>query len=178
MARVLVVEDEGDTRQVICELLSSLGHEPAEARDGMEALERFQEDAYDIVVTDMAMPRMDGIELTRRLKAMDPGLPVLMVTGQGSLDLMVRAVNRGISDYVRKPFRLRTFEKTVERALNRRGGSSPGDAGTGRWSRILRWLLVILAAGFVVAFAWSAWQQEAGLQELARKVVPTAGPSR
>ena len=170
MARVLVVEDEPGTRRVLCESISSLGHEPDEARDGLEALERFRAGAYDVVVTDVAMPRMDGIELTRRLKAMEPGLAVLVVTGQASLDLMVRAVNRGISDYLRKPFSIRTFERTVERALHRRGEGAAAEAPPSRRGRTLGWIAMILAGVLLALVAWRALQQEAGLRELSRRM--------
>ena len=173
-----MVEDEAGTRRVLCESIASLGHDPDEACDGIQALERFRTGAYDVVVTDLVMPRMDGIELTRRLKAMDPGVAVLMVTGQASLDLMVRAMNRGISEYLRKPFCIDTFEESVERALNRRGGGvARADRETAR-HRWLRWAVMVLAASLLAVFAWRAWQQEVGLRELARRVEPMERQAR
>jgi CheY-like chemotaxis protein len=167
MGRVLVVEDEPAVRRVLCESIAGLGHEAAEAGDGMEALERFRGGRYDAVVTDLAMPRMDGIELARRLKALDPGVAVLMVTGEESLDVMVRAVNLGISDYLRKPFPLATFARTVERALPR-GGPRPGRRRASARTAA-RWALLAVSA-LAVLLAWRVWQQEAGLRALARRV--------
>lgn len=179
MARVLVVEDEACLRRLLCESISGLGHDPEEARDGLEALECFRRGAYDAVVTDLTMPRMDGIELTRRLRSLDPGIAVLMVTGQGSLDLMVRAVNRGIQDYLRKPFPLADFEQTVERALQARGRGGAVRSGR-RPGRALRWSLVVLAGVLAGWLAWRLWQQESGMRELARRIdrVEVAAPGR
>jgi len=169
MARVLVVEDEPDARRVLCESVHGLGHQADAACDGIEALERFRDGRYDVVITDMAMPRMDGIELTSRLKSLDPSVAVLMVTGQGSLDLMARAVNRGIADYLRKPLRLATLEETVQRTLGRRG-LAVIPRGPARWSRLTRWLLFALAGVVALLFLWRVWQQESDMRALARRV--------
>ncbi|MGD8375927.1 MAG: response regulator [Acidobacteriota bacterium] len=169
MARVLVVEDEAGTREVLCASIAALGHDPDHARDGIEALERFRTASYDMVVTDLAMPRMDGIELTRRLRETHPGVAVLMVTGQTSLDLMVRAVNRGISDYLSKPFPLGELERSVTRVLDRRGKAELRPA-VRRRGRLLGWLLALLAVALLISVAWRAWAEDAGLHELSRAV--------
>ena len=177
MARVLVVEDEPHARQVLCESILGLGHHAEAAADGVEALERFRAGQYDVVITDMVMPRMDGIELTSRLKSIDPSVAVLMVTGQGSLDLMARAVNRGITDYLRKPLRLTTLEETVQRTLSRRGVDVAA-VEPRRSSRLLRWLLLALLALTAMSLLWGMWAQESGLRALTRRIEQIEGEPR
>ena len=86
MASILIVDDEASVREILRESVSVLGHQSEEASDGMEALERFRAKRFDVVITDLSMPRLVGIELTRRLRRLYPNLPVMVVTGRTSLD--------------------------------------------------------------------------------------------
>ena len=160
---------------MLCESVSGLGLQAEEASDGLEALERFREGRFDMVITDLSMPRMDGIELTHRLKSLDPGVAVLVITGQSSLDLMARAMNQGIVDYLRKPFRFSVLEKTVRRALAHRGSGLPHEApsappvsrvDSSRMKVILVWVSVLLA----LLCMWRLWVQEGELQALANRI--------
>jgi DNA-binding response OmpR family regulator len=129
MTRILIVDDEENAREVIRESVSILGYQVEEASDGLDALERFRDRHHDVVITDMSMPRMDGIELTRELHKVDPLVPVLMLTGRDSLDLKAMAWSRGIVDYLSKPFRLSSLEATLERVVQSRGLELPGTTG-------------------------------------------------
>jgi len=80
-ARILVVDDEADVRDAVCEALTALGYAPDAAGGAAEALERFRPGRYDLVITDFGMPGMNGLQLARRLRALEPGLPITVFSG-------------------------------------------------------------------------------------------------
>ena len=102
--RVLVVEDEASLRDGIVDLLTGDGHQVAAAADGVAGLEAGLRDAFDVVVLDLMLPRLDGMEVCRRLRAARPGTPILLLTARGSEDDKVRGLMEGADDYVTKPF--------------------------------------------------------------------------
>lgn len=176
MAKILIVDDEAGAREVIRESVRVLGHEAEEATDGVEALERFRDRHYDIVITDLSMPRMDGIELTRQLHLMDPQVPVLMVAGRSSLDLEAMAWSRGVADYLSKPFRLSSLETTLERVVRSRGLEPPAEAAVvvpsgpiRRFSDLLPYLLV-LSAMLMLLMLWLYWEHLLDVQALSHLV--------
>jgi CheY-like chemotaxis protein len=151
---VLIVDDETGDREILRESVSSLGYRTEEAKDGLEALERFRNHRCDVVITDLVMPRMDGIELTHQLHEMDPLLPVLLVSGKSSHDLRAMAWSRGISGYVPKPFRLRSLQDTLERVVMQRGLAPPeGEPAVGGSADLAPYLLA-LAALAVLLLLW------------------------
>ena len=150
MARVLVVEDDAEVRGVVCSTLRALGHHPEPAVDGREALRIFGVRRCDAVVTDIAMPHMDGLELTERLHALAPALPVLILTGRGSLQAMARAVNGGVVEYLQKPYRAAALESALHRALPAPGSADALASARRRWG--------LVAAVGVLAAAWLAWR--------------------
>jgi two-component system response regulator RegX3 len=117
--RILVVEDEAALRDGIVDLLTADGHEVAAASDGLMGLEAGLRDPFDVVVLDLMMPRLDGMEVCRRLRAARPGTPILMLTARGSEDDKVRGLMEGADDYVTKPFSARELLARV-RVLGRR----------------------------------------------------------
>jgi two-component system OmpR family response regulator len=117
--RVLVVEDEASLREGIADLLAGDGHRVTAVADGAAGLAAGLADAYELVVLDLMLPRLDGIEVCRRLRAARPGTPILMLTARGSEDDKVRGLIEGADDYVTKPFSARELLARV-RALGRR----------------------------------------------------------
>ena len=117
--RILVVEDEASLREGLVDLLTGDGHDVAAVADGAAAVERGLADAWDLVVLDLMLPRLPGIEVCRRLRAARPGMPILMLTARGSEDDKVRGLGEGADDYVTKPFSARELLARV-RALGRR----------------------------------------------------------
>jgi DNA-binding response OmpR family regulator len=117
--RILVVEDEASLRDGIVDLLTGDGHQVAAAGDGVTGLEAGLRDPFDLVVLDLMLPRLDGMEVCRRLRAARPGTPILMLTARGSEDDKVRGLMEGADDYVTKPFSARELLARV-RALGRR----------------------------------------------------------
>jgi two-component system response regulator RegX3 len=125
--RILVVEDELGLREGLCDLLSGDGHEVSAAADGAEAVARGLAEPFDLVVLDLMLPRLDGIEVCRRLRSARPGMPVLMLTARGGEDDVVRGLGEGADDYVTKPFGARELLARV-RALGRRRAPAAAEA--------------------------------------------------
>jgi DNA-binding response OmpR family regulator len=118
--RILLVEDEASLRAGIVDLLEADGHEVAAVGDGMAGVEAGLRERFDLVLLDLMLPRLDGIEVCRRLRAARPGLPILILTARGSEDDRVHGLVEGADDYVTKPFSARELLARV-RALGRRG---------------------------------------------------------
>ncbi len=114
--RALVVDDDAGVRYTLREILESEGLEVAEAADGMQALERLEDFAPDLVLTDLRMPRMDGMELLRRIGTGPAAPRVVMVTAHGSERQAVEAIKAGAWDYFRKPFEPEELLAVVRRA--------------------------------------------------------------
>ncbi len=115
--RVLVVDDDAGVRYTLREILETQGLEVAEAADGAEALERFEAAPAQLVITDLRMPRVDGMELLRRLAARAPAPRVVVITAHGSERQAVEAMKAGAYDYFRKPFETDELVAVVQRAV-------------------------------------------------------------
>jgi len=115
--RILVAEDNKITQNVVSRFLEFLGFEVALAGNGIEALAVFIEGSFDLVLTDLQMPVMDGLSLARHVKERSPNTPILLMTGSDS-GTVQKKVERGPFDSVLfKPFRLRDLQRTVQGAL-------------------------------------------------------------
>jgi two-component system response regulator MprA len=120
-ARILVVDDEPAVQSALFRALSLERYDVARAGDGEEALAHLGSAPYEAVILDIAMPRMDGLEVCRRLRASGDRTPVLMLTARGEVDDRVAGLDAGADDYLVKPFALRELLARV-RALLRRAG--------------------------------------------------------
>lgn len=121
---ILVVDDEPSMRNALFEALTRQGHAVDLAENGEEALVKFKAHPYDMVITDVRMPKLDGMELLRELNRLSPQTPVLVISGYGTVESAVDAMREGAFDYILKPFSLELIEETVDRALN----SSPRES--------------------------------------------------
>jgi len=121
--RVLVVEDEQSLRDGIVDLLTGDGHDVVAVGDGVAGVEAGLRDPFDLVLLDLMLPRLDGMEVCRRLRSARPGMPILMLTARGSEDDKVRGLMEGADDYVTKPFSARELLARV-RVLGRRSPPS------------------------------------------------------
>jgi two-component system response regulator HydG len=119
-ARILVVDDEASARSGLEKLLRQEGYDVEVAEDGAAALTRATESPPDVVVTDLKMPNMDGIELTKRLHELDSDLPVIVATAFGDVSTAVAAMRAGADDYLTKPVDFDALMLAIERALERR----------------------------------------------------------
>ena len=122
--KVLVVEDDPMLRDGLVDLLKGAGHEVVSKSDGAEGLQAGREDAFDLVILDLMLPKLDGIEICRRLRTVRPGLPILMLTARGAEEDKVKGLKAGADDYVTKPFGVRELLARVE-AFERRIQSIP-----------------------------------------------------
>jgi two-component system NtrC family response regulator len=120
MIRMLIAEDKEAMRRSLVRLFSEKGHEVIEAGSGAEALERFNEMEIDLVITDLQMGEVDGLQVLCEVKKRSPQTPVLMVTAFGTVETAVEAMRQGAFDYILKPFSLTEIEARVEKALEQR----------------------------------------------------------
>ena len=118
--RILVVDDEKIIRDGCSRILAREGYAVFTAESGEEALERFDLEPFDLVLLDVKMPGLGGIEALTRLKEMDPGLTILIITGYPSIETAVKAIKLGAYDYVTKPFTPDVLRMAVNRALERK----------------------------------------------------------
>ena len=117
MNDILVVDDELEMRLAINEALSRKGYSVESAGSGKEALSKFGDGAYKMVISDMQMGRVGGMELLKKIKSISPSTPVLLITAFGTVEKAVEAVKEGAVDFILKPFTLESLEITVEKAL-------------------------------------------------------------
>src|SRR6267142_4914126 len=117
---ILVADDERSIRLTLETGLTLNGFRVTCARTGREALEAARESTFDAVVSDIFMPDGDGLEVVRELRAISPATPIILITAQGSVELAVRAVSEGASDFIAKPFEIATLAAVVRRHLNAR----------------------------------------------------------
>jgi DNA-binding response OmpR family regulator len=118
--RILLVDDEQPIQTLLSFPLQRDGYEVVQASDGREALTRFDEQAFDLVVLDVMMPRMDGLEVCRRLRARS-SVPIIMLTAKSEEIDKVLGLELGADDYITKPFSMREFRSRVKAALRRSG---------------------------------------------------------
>ncbi|HMC75188.1 MAG TPA: sigma-54 dependent transcriptional regulator, partial [Terriglobales bacterium] len=121
--KVLIVEDEDNERTGLAELISAWGYRTETARDGLEALEKISAWSPSIVVTDLKMPRMSGMELIERLDSQPQSMAVVVVTAQGTIDSAVEAMKKGANDFIQKPIdtiRLRSILQNLSTLIETR----------------------------------------------------------
>jgi len=112
--RILVVEDEPVLREGLADLLTAAGHRVEAVSDGETALERGSDPSLQLLLLDLMLPGLDGIEVCRRLRELRPGLPILILTARGSEDEKVAGLEAGADDYVTKPFGTKELLARVE----------------------------------------------------------------
>src|SRR5437667_274742 len=120
IGRILVVDDEVELKNILVEALASQGYETVGFSNGEEALAVLRSEAFDVVLTDLMMPGMDGITLVRESLQIDPHVVAIVMTGQGTIQTAVDAMKVGAFDYVLKPFRLQNVLPVLTRAMNTR----------------------------------------------------------
>ena len=117
--KILVVDDQRRVADTVVEIVSRAGYSATPAYGGMEAVKRFQEGDYQLVITDLKMPEVDGMDLLKTVKGIDAKVPVIVITGYGTVKKAVEAIKIGAYDFIEKPVDREKLELTVERALER-----------------------------------------------------------
>ena len=122
MPKILVIEDEAAIRRVLVKILSEENktYEVEEAEDGLVGVEMIKKEDYDLVLCDIKMPKMDGVEVLEHTKKLKPETPVVMISGHGDLDTAVNTMRLGAFDYISKPPDLNRLLNTVRNALDRK----------------------------------------------------------
>jgi len=115
--KILIVDDEEGMRRLLARLLFKAGYETATAANGAEALALIESDHFDLVVTDIQMPEMDGLQLLQEIRSFDPELPIIVITAYGTVENAVAALRAGASDYITKPFENDDILLTLERVF-------------------------------------------------------------
>jgi DNA-binding NtrC family response regulator len=119
-ARILIVDDEESTRELFAELLQRWGYEVDQTSDGHGALKLAAETHPDVIISDLVMPKLDGLALVRALREEQPDTPVVIITGKGTIDAAVEAVREGVFDFVEKPLDPARLKVILTRALEKK----------------------------------------------------------
>jgi two-component system response regulator PilR (NtrC family) len=117
--KILIVDDDEGVRQVLKQSLEESGYEVTCVESGEKALVSVREESNDLVIVDMVLPRLDGLEVLKQMTALRPEMGVVMITGYASVETAIKAMKMGAVDYVVKPFRMDEVEMVVARALER-----------------------------------------------------------
>jgi two-component system, NtrC family, nitrogen regulation response regulator NtrX len=117
MATILIIDDEKAIRKTLGEILTFEGYKIEEAADGEDALQKFTNTVFDLVLCDIKMPKMDGIEFLEKAKIVNADVPIIMISGHGNIDTAVEAVKKGAFDYISKPPDLNRLLITLRNAL-------------------------------------------------------------
>ncbi|MDT0689524.1 sigma-54 dependent transcriptional regulator [Salegentibacter sp. F188] len=122
MAKILLIEDEAAIRRVLVKILSeeNKNYSVEEAADGLEGMEKIKDEDFDLVLCDIKMPKMDGVEVLEATKKLKPEIPFVMISGHGDLDTAVNTMRMGAFDYISKPPDLNRLLNTVRNALDRK----------------------------------------------------------
>ncbi len=119
MATILIIDDEKAIRKTLTEILSFEGYKIEEAADGEEGLNKFRDKAYDVVLCDIKMPKVDGIDFLQKAVEINPDVPVIMISGHGNIETAVEAVKKGAYDFIQKPPDLNRLLITIRNAMER-----------------------------------------------------------
>ena len=119
MADILIIDDEKAIRKTLSEILSFEGYKIEEASDGEEGLKKFKEKSYDVVLCDIKMPKLDGIEFLQKAGENNSDIPIIMISGHGNIETAVEAVKKGAYDYISKPPDLNRLLITIRNAMEK-----------------------------------------------------------
>ncbi len=119
MATILIIDDERSIRKTLNEILGFEGYKVDEAADGEEGLKKFEAAAYDVVFCDIKMPKIDGLEFLQRATSIRPEVPIIMISGHGTIETAVEAVKKGAFDFISKPPDLNRLLITIRNAVDK-----------------------------------------------------------
>lgn len=152
--RILIIDDDEIIRKFLMDFFDDLGYKVVTAESGEDALAKFAPQTFDLVISDLVMPDLSGIEVLKGLKAKDDKVLFFLVTGYPTLETAVEAMKSGAYDYIVKPFNLEDLKIKVERALLTRNLQSSLKKVNG-----ILWALIIsvpiwIILGIVLGFVW------------------------
>jgi len=115
--RILIVEDDDEMRKLLLDELADEGYEVSAASDGEDAIGKLAQDRFDLVITDLVMPRLDGFALLSHVKNSHPEMPVIMMTVFGDRSSLIESFQKGVINYLCKPFKAKCLKDAVRKAL-------------------------------------------------------------
>ncbi len=148
---VLVVDDEEDVRETLSSVLKNLNYIPFVASNGKEALEVIKNEHIDVVLSDLYMPEMDGIELLKRVRSENNKIVFLMITAHPTIETAVEAIKKGAYDYLSKPFHIEEVRLKINRALEKKGLVSSLKTANGIIWALLISIPIWLVLGIILA---------------------------
>ena len=119
MSQILIIDDEKAIRKTLSEILSYEGYKIDDAENGEEGLKKIKEKNYDVILCDIKMPKVDGLEFLEKAKEINPDVPIIMISGHGTIETAVEAVKKGAFDYVAKPPDLNRLLITIRNAMDK-----------------------------------------------------------
>lgn len=119
--RILIADDDFDIAEVLRDLISQGGRSVEICHDGLEAVKKLLESPYDLLVLDLVMPGVEGLEILKYAKRMNPDVLVIIITGYASLETAIAAIKEGAYDFIQKPFKLDGFKITIDNAVEKIG---------------------------------------------------------
>ena len=134
MKKILIVDDDPVFLILLHRTLLDEGYQVIKAERSQEAISAMESESFDVVITDLLMPDIDGIELTQRLLGIDPKLPIIIITGSGYFEKAAEAMKIGAYDFIAKPFELKKICTTIKNALDYRKINSGPPEGRGEKS--------------------------------------------
>ncbi len=126
--RILVVDDEADVRETLSDMIQGMGYQVVVAEDGTEALERTKTEKVDLIITDLSMPRMSGLELIVQSKRINPNIPIAVISAYGSVENTTYALTRGAFNFIAKPFKMSQIKELIRKGRQLRELSVETDA--------------------------------------------------
>jgi len=148
---ILVVDDEEDVRETLQSVLKSMNYIPHVAANGNEALKIINNIKIDVVLSDLYMPEMDGIQLLKKVKATNKNVVFLMITAHPTIETAVEAIKKGAYDYLTKPFHIEEVRLKINRALEKKGLSSSLKTANGIIWALLISIPIWLILGIILA---------------------------
>ncbi|MBK8700423.1 MAG: sigma-54-dependent Fis family transcriptional regulator [Saprospiraceae bacterium] len=119
MARILIVDDDVSIRRTLREILEFESYQVDESPDGLDALVKVKQQAYDVIILDIKMPKMDGMEAIERIQVLSPDVPIVMISGHANIDTAVEAVKKGAFDFIQKPPDLNRLLITIRNGMDK-----------------------------------------------------------
>jgi two-component system response regulator PilR (NtrC family) len=154
VGRILVVEDEESMRSLLNDYFVGCGYDVVTAIDGEDALKKFNPGVFDCIISDLFMPKIDGLEFLKKIKLQDDKVFFLMITGYPSIERAVDAIREGAYDYVTKPFHLDDVRIKVERILNAKRAAKSLKTLTGLFWGLIISIPIWLILGILLGIVW------------------------
>lgn len=151
---ILLVDDDPHCIDIISEVLKRTGLEVEVARDGEEALTKFTVKSFELILTDLMMPKMDGMSLLKEIRRREKEAVVLVITGFGTIESAVSAIKAGAYDYIPKPIKLDNLELIINRALEKKRLINQLNSLKGIFIAALISIPIWLALGIIIGWIW------------------------